>query len=135
MIEASNDIDEIVCVVSSNGEVLSWHIHLLRTEQHLAFVIDHEAAVRCQGRVPLKTADEEELVVGDVYRLEVVRNIVSCIVLIILECQLLELTSLFDGGHKIRRVSGATHRQDQISRTSPLLNLLGKNRFETDVIP
>jgi len=105
MVKASDDIDEIVCVVSSNGKVLSWYIHLLRTEQHLAFVVDHEAAVRCQGRVPLQPANEEELVVGDVYRLEVVRNVVSCIVLIILECQLLELTSLFDVMERAQLVS------------------------------
>ena len=86
MVIAANDIDQIVCVVGSNGEVLSWHIHLPRTEQHLAFIVDHEAAVRGQGRVPLQSTDEEELVVGDVDRLEVVRNVISCIVLVILEC-------------------------------------------------
>ena len=96
MIVASYHVDQVVRVVRRNGKVLPRYEHFCRREHDLALIVYHEATAGGQGCVTLKPTHEQKLVIGDVDRLEVVRNVIGRIVLIILQRQLLELSRLLN---------------------------------------
>ena len=95
MVVTPDYVDELIGVVCSHGEVLPWHEHLRRVH-HFALVVDEEAAVARQGRLSFEPTYKQELVVGDVDRLEVVGDVVDRVILIILELQLFEFSGPFN---------------------------------------
>ena len=66
VIVATNYIDDIVAVVSSDGEILSRHHHLCYIA-YLTFVVDHEAPIGSHQSLALKPTDQKESVIWHIY--------------------------------------------------------------------
>lgn len=141
MVVATNDVDEVVFVVCSNCEVLPWYIHFPWGEHHFALIVNHETPVRSEGCVALKPTHEEELVIWDVDRLEIMWDVICCVVLIILQGQFLKLTSLLDvvkraqlmsveGDQRHREVRVVCHFADLINQVDFILEAVEVGEFE-----